>query len=283
VGSESQEGTVINYRTICALVLTVALVSMASSSAVLAAPPANDDFDNATVIPELPFTDSIDTREATTANDDPDCSGQGPTVWYSFTPEENVRVEANTFGSDYDTTLSMYTGTRGDLSQIDCNDDAAGTLQSRVRFDATAGETYYFMVGAWASGPGGNLVFSADIAPPEPPPLVIDVTIDRFGSVKPPTGVVTLQGTITCSRPVSASIFGNAEQRAGRVFIRGFFGTSIDCNGETPWSATFEGENGRFVGGRMEVNVNAFAFDPDTFQFAFDEAMGQVTLRGRAP
>jgi hypothetical protein len=46
-------------------------------------------------------------------------------------------IEANTFGSDYDTTLSVYTGSRGALTQIACNDDA-DLLQSLVRFNATA-------------------------------------------------------------------------------------------------------------------------------------------------
>lgn len=36
-------------------------------------PPANDDMQNATIVPSLPFTDTIDTTAATTASDDPDC------------------------------------------------------------------------------------------------------------------------------------------------------------------------------------------------------------------
>jgi hypothetical protein len=122
----------------------------------------SDDFDDANVISELPFSDSVDTFGATTASDDPDCVGQGPTVWYAFTPEEDLNVDANTFGSDYDTTLSVYTGSRGNLTQIACNDDTDG-LQSRVQFAAVAEETYFFMIGAFGSGPGGQLVFSIDI------------------------------------------------------------------------------------------------------------------------
>ena len=80
-------------------------------------------------------------------------------MWYAFTPSGSKRIEANTFGSDYDTDLVVYTGTRGDLTEIACNDDAE-SVQSRVVFDAVAGETYFIMVGAFASGPGGNLVFN---------------------------------------------------------------------------------------------------------------------------
>jgi len=126
--------------------------------------PANDDFDDAVIVARPPFTDNVNTSDATTAADDPvpSCAdgGQGPTVWYAFTPSHSKRIEANTFGSDYDTDLVVYTGTRGDLTEITCNDDAGNTLQSKVVFNAVAGETYYIMVGAFASGPGGNLVFN---------------------------------------------------------------------------------------------------------------------------
>jgi hypothetical protein len=87
--------------------------------------------------------------------------GAGPTVWYALTLAEDAFVDVNTFGSDYDTTLSAYLGERGDLEQIACNDDAAGSLQSRVRFAATADTTVFIMVGAFDSGPGGNLVLNA--------------------------------------------------------------------------------------------------------------------------
>lgn len=126
--------------------------------------PANDDFANAVVITQVPFTRTLNTSEATTAADDPipSCAegGQGPTVWFAFTPRTSKRIEANTFGSDYDTDLVIYTGTRGNLAEVTCNDDAGNGVQSKVVFDAVAGTTYFIMVGAFASGPGGNLVFN---------------------------------------------------------------------------------------------------------------------------
>jgi hypothetical protein len=135
----------------------------AASSAQALSAPANDDFANA-VVARLPFTRTLNTSAATTAADDPvpSCAdgGRGPTVWFAFTPKGNKRIEANTFGSDYDTDLVIYTGTRGNLTEITCNDDAGDGVQSKVVFDAVAGTTYYIMVGAWNSGPGGNLVFN---------------------------------------------------------------------------------------------------------------------------
>jgi hypothetical protein len=263
-------------RTALLLLAVPALLLLAASPAI-AQPPANDDFDSATVVPGLPFTDQLDTTEATTAADDPDCFGQGATVWYSFTPTTDLRVDANTLGSDYDTTLSVYTGTPGALTQIACNDDAAGSLQSRVRFDATAGETYFFMVGSFGGGPGGNLTFNLDVAPP---PLELGLTIDPTGSVVPSKGVATISGTVTCSQPASVGVEGRMEQRVGRLLIHGFFSAFVECTPPaTAWSATVEGENGLFVAGRAQVDAFAFAFDEE----AFAEASATVQLRGSRP
>jgi hypothetical protein len=239
--------------------------------------PANDDFDNATVIPGLPFADQVDTRSATTAIDDPDCHGRGPTVWYVFVPAQNMRVEANTFGSNYDTTLSVYTGSRGALSQWGCNDDTDG-LQSQVIFDAIAGEAYFFMVGAWANGPGGDLTFSVNVAPP---PLEVGLSIDPVGQVIAKTGVVTIGGTVTCSKAASVELFGELEQRAGRVVIHGWFFESLVCADETPWSATVVGEDGLFKAGAAHVSVTGVAFAGEESDYA--EASATVRLKGSRP
>jgi hypothetical protein len=124
-------------------------------------PPPNDDIANATVITALPFTDGpIDTTAATTELNDPDCFGNGLTVWYVFTPSEDVVILADPqANSNYDTTLSVYTGSPGALTQIACSDD-------RVIFEATAGTTYYFMVGNFFFNSSGTLIFHAEVAPP---------------------------------------------------------------------------------------------------------------------
>ncbi|WP_437857025.1 hypothetical protein [Sorangium sp. So ce363] len=242
------------------------------------AQPANDAITSATVVPQLPFTDTISTVDATTALDDPNCAGNGPTVWYSFTPSTDVDVfvEANTFGSEYDTTVSVYTGSPGNLTQLACNDDAVGLL-SRVVFNATAGTTYYVMVGAYGSGPGGNLVFTMDFAPP---PLDISVTIDPKASFDPATGVAVVSGTVTCSRPVFVSYYAELRQRVGgHSEILGSFGTGVPCDGETPWSATVDPFLGFFKGGQADVTVYASAFDLGEY----DEDMQQrnVILTGK--
>jgi hypothetical protein len=139
--------------------------------------PANDDFDDATIVGALPFKHTGNTVSATRADDEPFsiCANDGATVWYAFTPRNSLRVRARTAGSDYDTVLSVWTGTRGALSRVICNDDICNDFfcyipQSEVVFDATAGRTYFVMVGSWEGDCGGNLVLEITGTPPGPCP-----------------------------------------------------------------------------------------------------------------
>jgi hypothetical protein len=123
-------------------------------------PPANDEFAAAQVIPNSPFTAAVNTSDATTAPDDPSCFGNTASVWYAYTPAVSTTIAADTFGSDYDTTLSAYTGTQGSLMQLACSDDAGSGTQSQVVVPVVPGQTYHFMAGGLNSG--GNLVFNLD-------------------------------------------------------------------------------------------------------------------------
>lgn len=125
---------------------------------------SNDNCSDATSISNTPYTNSINTTTATTEAGDPTPTcGSGmknKSVWYRFTAPANGTVTADTFGSNYDTVLSAYTGSCGTFTEVACNDDATGT-QSQVSFDITAGTTYYFVVSAF-SNDGGSLVFNLD-------------------------------------------------------------------------------------------------------------------------
>lgn len=123
-------------------------------------PPANDELANAELVTATPFTSAVSTLEATTAPDDPNCHDGTATVWYAYTPPVSTTIAADTFGSDFDTVLSVYTGAPGSLLQLACNDDAGAGLQSQVIVPVTAGQTYYFM--AAGLGTAGSLVFNVD-------------------------------------------------------------------------------------------------------------------------
>jgi hypothetical protein len=214
--------------------------------------PVNDDFNDALVISALPFTHRVSTIDARTSHDDPlndeTCgfgSIGGHTVWYQFTPSENIRVNASTSGSSFDPNVFVYTGTQGDLTRVTCN-----FLPRSATFDAVAGQTYFFLVGSSGAEPGGNLVFTVSAS------IEVGVTIDPVGTIDPSTGVVTITGTVTCS---SSAFFelgaavqqGNAQASQGSLFDAG------SCSGVSPWRGEVQAENGRFVPGTVEVSADA--------------------------
>src|SRR5258708_12752714 len=83
-------------------------------------PPPNDDFDNATPIAVFPTTNTVDATLATRAPDDPNCGNFGPTVWYSLTPVEDSFVVVDAFQGGLYPPLVVFTGTPGNLQEINC-------------------------------------------------------------------------------------------------------------------------------------------------------------------
>jgi hypothetical protein len=123
-------------------------------------PPPNDDFDNATVIPDLPFSDTADTVAATSTADDPtNCAASTmSSVWYAMTPATDITIVVTTPASEIAADIRVYTGRRGALTPVTCG-------FRELPFSATGGITYYFMV--TTNNGYGNLVF--DIAGYHPP------------------------------------------------------------------------------------------------------------------
>ncbi len=108
-----------------------------------AAAPANDDFYSATLISSLPFTDAIDTTEATADPNDPSPCRNYPnnSVWYRYTPPDSNFVQISTEGSDYNTIVGVFVGDYSALNQANCY-----TGNSPFTISLSAGTTYYIMI-----------------------------------------------------------------------------------------------------------------------------------------
>lgn len=241
------------------LVVGLTIVAAAPASAVV---PTNDDFANATNVGALPFTDAtVNTTDATTQATDPtDCNGAGHSVWYSYTADFDGFVAFDTFGSNFDTVLSAYTGTEGSLAEIACNDDT-GSFQSRIIIGVASGTTYHVMVSSCCSSESsnsGDLTLNADVSDA---PFTFDLSFSPKGSVVPKTGVATIHGTVVCSEPGYVSdIDGELQQRVGRTLVRGFFFFGTDCSEEaTPFTTTVSANNGLYVAGKATIR-DVFAF-----------------------
>ncbi len=113
----------------------------------------NDDFNFATAITTPTYTISESTLAATSSSDDPAVlacgSGAGnKSVWWKFTPNSKGTLDANTATSDYDTLLAIWTGGRGALKPVACNDNVSGSDNTSLisGLAVTAGTTYYIEV-----------------------------------------------------------------------------------------------------------------------------------------
>lgn len=150
------------FRNLILSVFLFLLLGPATGAATPQGAPPNDDFDSATVIPTTPYTTTADNSEATIAADDPafPCNltllpTGSATLWWKYTAPAGGRLRADTFGTEgFDTILGAWTGARGSLVNLACNDDANDNLQSAVEFNVTQGMTYYVEVADIALAPG---------------------------------------------------------------------------------------------------------------------------------
>jgi Carboxypeptidase regulatory-like domain len=119
--------------------------------------PTNDKCENAIPIGSGTFTSETcsATRDGSSG-----CSptSSAPDIWYVYTPAVDQTVAVNTFGSSYDTMLSIHTGCPGTPSnQITCSDDC-GSPDSCLNFAATAGNSYWIRIGGFQQNAGKTVL-----------------------------------------------------------------------------------------------------------------------------
>jgi hypothetical protein len=238
------------------------------------AQPVNDNFASATVIATLPFTDTVSTVGATKEVGEPSgcgfvvgcplpCDPSTTTVWYSFTPATNMTLIADTFGSGFDTILSVYTAS----SLVDCSDDAVG-LQSTFTFVATGGTTYYFQVGGHAAT-AGTLTFNLNALPPfaQCPPIGMAnscndlITVNQGGCVN-----FQIDPSQLFTEGLNDTVVG-LQNNSGAPLCSITFNDLNPNGGDGPFSFMFPGE---FLDGICSGSVSPQApgcpFGPTTYE-----------------
>jgi hypothetical protein len=139
--------------------------------------PPNDNFVNAQVISgasgTLTGTNAFATRETGEVTFPADTDG-GRSVWYRWTAPSSGTANLNTSGSNYDTTLAVYTGASVNaLTHITSNDDVdPGVITtSIVQFSAVGGTTYQIAVDGFNVGDQGNITLNFNLpGTPTPTP-----------------------------------------------------------------------------------------------------------------
>jgi hypothetical protein len=151
---------------IASLILTATV-----TPAAVAAVPANDNFESATIIDPsaLPFAESADNSDATTEPGEPfNCFGLQQTIWYVFTPDVSGAYRADLAGSPRsDGALLVWRQTSSGLSGLSFVGCTQLFVPSAVTFTATAGETYYLQAGDVFGGLGSLQVNLVTVPPPQ--------------------------------------------------------------------------------------------------------------------
>jgi hypothetical protein len=238
----------------------VSLLTLTIATPVLAAAPTNDLYPGRTVIAGLPFSDTVDTTEATTDADDAEANviceapATDASVWYELTATADEFLVINVSASDYTAGVIVVTGSPGSFELVTCGPDA-------VILPTLVGETYAILAfddQFDGGGNGGTLQISIDAAPPPPE---IDVTVDPTGQFNAQTGSATVSGTVTCSGEADfAFVDVQLRQQVGRFVVDGFGSIEVICDGTTqPWSVEVFPSNGLFKGGRAVALTFAVA------------------------
>jgi hypothetical protein len=194
---------------VAALLTGGALASVPAVAA--AAPPANDNYLASTTIGSSPFSDLVDTTEATTQPDlfNPSAQGQplggagpegttcngapvGKTVWYDLRPASAGGLEIQTSAA-FDHAVAVYEWNPGDskITRLVTCQNTAGTSED-VILDVAKGKSYTFQVGG-VGGAGGQLSFKLDYYPDSDGDTILDAQdkcrttpgIERFGGCPP--------------------------------------------------------------------------------------------------
>jgi subtilisin family serine protease len=188
----------------------------------------------------------------------------GKSVWWAWTAQNPGSATITTSGSNFDTTLAVYTGTELDnLSLVASNDDTNG-LQSSVTFTAIQGQIYAIQVDGYA-GEEGTIILSY----PDP----------GFGSsvpqiVRQPVGKSLLVGT-----PLKLSVSATGSPPLRFQWFQGtqpvpdatdplFERTSVEVDNQGFYRVEVTNDFGSVVSEPVFVSVNLTGASPANDQFA---------------
>lgn len=182
-------------------------------------PPSNDSCSGKQAI-SFPSSTTADVTFATYSEADPYDTSDGclpvknsASVWYSLTAPGTGTVSLDTFGSSYDTVLSVYqeSGPCSGFTSVACNDEPTpGVLQSQVNFAVQSGAPYDIKITQYSlpSCAQLSLVLNASFAPAATPTNTRTSTPTRTRTpTRTPTSTPTVTPTLTpTSQTPSATV-----------------------------------------------------------------------------
>ena len=201
------------------------------------APPFNDDFADAAIVPPLGGVYLVNNKLATVQPGEPlhaRVSSRSGSVWWRWMPARSGSAVVDTAGSGFDTILSVYTS--GDLSsllEVVSSDDTGVELQSFVEFDAVAGMTYSIAVAGFSSSDVGTirLRIESDGGQDLSPPVL---------SIRSPLSGITITNANGDSVVISGTTADPLPNRSGvsEVLLQMNGTIAKPAFGTTNWSST---------------------------------------------
>lgn len=199
---------------------------------------SNDNFANATVLPPFGGSVSGSNSVATGEAGEPahfSNSTTSSSLWYVYRPPASGTVSFDTFGSNFDTAMALYSGTSlTNLAFRAQNNDAPGSTQSRIVAAVTAGTTYYLAIGS-AGGARGSITLNHSLVI-APQPGVLALASNQFGAL-------TVEPNVTLSPPVTvqwqrdgADIPGATQGMLGSINTAGVYQPGFAQGGAADYS-----------------------------------------------
>ena len=220
--------------------------------------PANDDVAAAVRLEARSFADVRAVRAATAPGSDPvsSCQRSGggrASVWYRTRPATDGTLAMNARSSDFDTMITVFTGTAADLTEVACNDDGPDGATAELSMPVRAGVSYWVMVNA---GSDRSVPYTLHVAADGPAGAADGpvVTLDKVSSKFNGMVTATLAGyspgeAVTLAWADGRSLGAATVDDAGAATIA--FRTPLDVFGAHAVSAT--GGSGAAATGTLRV------------------------------
>ena len=253
------------------------------------APPANDNFANATPITAPGLQTLSSTIDATLEPGEPtipaSCGDDntGKSVWYKFTgggtpltfdTANSALAPGGTAIGFVDTIMSIYTGTTlTSLTQVACNDDdptnptGGGDFTSRIEnLPTISGTSYYVRVSSYFGGAGAfdrsngevRLTVTGSLAPVTGPALSANPATLSFGTAQT-VGTTSAPQTVTLTNPGTAAttVTGITSSNPAFAVTAGTFPITIAAGATSTFTVRFTPTNTTAQTGTISVASNA--------------------------
>ncbi|CAM3426128.1 T9SS-dependent choice-of-anchor J family protein [Aequorivita lipolytica] len=151
-----------------------------------------------------------------------------PGVWYSLNDDSGLPGDITVSlcnGTNFDSKISVYSGTCSALVCVDGNDDACG-LQSEVTFASNGNTQYYILIHSFG-GATGNFTLDVTCTPTPPPNdmIVNSIDVDEIGFPYTDPSVAMPAATTENGNPVDCDLTG--ANGVWYNFVSGGDGTAI--------------------------------------------------------